>query len=39
MEGEDAVSDLAPVLRAVHERAVAEGHGSRMLSELLDPNL
>ena len=39
MEDEKAVSDLAPVLRAVHERAVAEGHGSRMHSELLDPNL
>ncbi len=39
MDDEETASDLAPVLRAMHERAVAEGHGGRMLSELLDPEL
>lgn len=34
-----AASELAPVLQAFHDRAVAEGHGSRMLSELLDPDV
>ena len=39
MEGEPASSELAPVLRAIHDRAVADGLGGRMLSELLDPEL
>lgn len=36
MIGEDG-SALAPVLRAIHERAVADGKGDAMLSELLGP--
>ena len=36
--GDDA-SDLAPVLHAIHQRAIEEGKGDRMLSELLDPRL
>jgi 3-hydroxyisobutyrate dehydrogenase-like beta-hydroxyacid dehydrogenase len=39
MECEDTVSDLARVLRTIHERAVSEGHGDRMLSELLNPEV
>ena len=30
---------LAAALRDVHARAVADGHGSKMLSELLDPSV
>lgn len=34
-----AVPDLAPALKDIYARAVGEGHGSRMLSALLDPDL
>ena len=32
-------SKLAPVMKAIYERALSEGHGDHMLSELLDPAL
>lgn len=38
-EANGDVPDLAPVLKERYARAVAEGHGARMLSELLDPKL
>lgn len=33
------VPDLALVMKSIYERALADGHGGRMLSELLDPAL
>lgn len=32
-------SKLAPVMKAIYERAISEGYGDHMLSELLDPAL
>ena len=38
-ENNGDVPNLAPVMRSIYERALAHGHGDRMLSELLDPAL
>lgn len=38
-ENNGEAPELAPVMKSIYERAVAEGHGDRMLSELLDPAL